>query len=522
MAFLANGRGKETAGSQQLTSCLSNDRISTEMKKESMFSRTAVQRRSGSLREGTLGSASAAPSSFCTLTTRAQRRRRETEGMDQNRGEGAESHLITPQQLSLQVRTMNKVAMVTGLSEQRSSCVRSVSSSGAGRRQSSRPCTRPSSTDTPQDDGQRSLQETNNRHLTRPSTHHLPRNQGLPPIHRTVTNYYNNHKTLSSLQNSGRFSSMTLTQLPLTNGSVITQLSENPGVLRLSRRRRGLPPDTSPTTQNQVFDANSSKRKKALHLTDGNDTVKSAPHHVGQTAKKTANFNEDIKVEFVSHICKATVSHNEKQERSSHVGELKLESGSCIGEDPNGKINVGELCLESITALEPIQKRDSSTSKMTNCDHSSFTDVKCRPVRTKRLQRNQAASSTATRTITRTANPRTVARASTAKMTVTKAAVNSLVTKYVQADSPAICSAKPNKGKDNTKYISPANSYFTYNSKGSSKYSTNSTHEDLNKDSGHVSSCSSTSKGSTKGLVQTKSPTSALKTRTSPRMLLKN
>ncbi|GLD48645.1 protein Jumonji-like isoform X1 [Lates japonicus] len=237
MAFLGSGREKEPADTQHLPSCLStNHRTAADRRNMSIFSRTAGQRDSRSLRGRPGGSA--AVSSFCPLTARAQSRReregreqeqqrRRKQRMEEDEREGAERHLLRPRQLSLQVRRTNKVAMVTGLTQQRTSCIRSVPpvkpSAGVGSRRSPRPCTRPSNTCKPRGHSQSRPQETNNKHLSRHSKHQLPRKQPLPLHQRTVSNYYSNPKTFSSLQNSGRNSQDSAAQIPLTNGSVIRQ-----------------------------------------------------------------------------------------------------------------------------------------------------------------------------------------------------------------------------------------------------------------------------------------------------------
>ncbi|XP_039974849.1 uncharacterized protein LOC120784810 isoform X2 [Xiphias gladius] len=534
MAFLASGREKEPADSQHLTSCLStNHRTAADGKNMSIFSRTTVQQDSRSLR-GRPGS-SAAVSSFCPLTARAQSRRereereeeqqrRRRERMEEDRREGAERHLLRPRQLSLQV------AMVTGLAQQRTSCVRSVPplkpSAGVGSRRSPRPCTRPSNTCKPRGHTQSRPQETNNKHLSRNSNHQLPRKQH----HRKVSNYYSNSKTFSSLQNSGRNPSRTPAQIPLTNGSVIRQLSENSGILRLSRRRRGLPPDTSPAPLNRVpLDNNSSKKCRTLEYNNGDFSLEShCP--VGESIQKEANSDKDVEQEYVSHMGKTTGSHDEelRQDRCCCVGEMRIQRATCVREEIHDKANVGTLSLVSVTALEPSQERINLTNVITNYDLSPVSDVICRHVREKRLQRYQTTSSTIPKPITRTTDSRTVARAAAARTTVTKAAINSVTSTYIHTDPPGSYSVKHTAkgtnrgtGKDITKFTSPASSYSIHNSKGAAKDSSNCTTEDLTKDNAPVSSYSITSKDSKKGLTQTKSTTSVIKTRTSPRILLK-
>ncbi|XP_051263242.1 uncharacterized protein LOC127367434 isoform X2 [Dicentrarchus labrax] len=522
MAFLASGQAKEPGGTQHVTSCLStNHRTATEEKNMSIFSRVArVQQDSRSLR-GSGGSA--AVNSFCPLTSRAQRRkereRREEElqrmrkeGMEEDRREEAEGHLLRPSELSLQFRRTNKVAMVTGFSEQRTSYVRSIPPvkpcTGVGSRQSPRP-----SSTCKLGHPQSRPREINNKHLSRHSNQELPRSQHLPPHHRPVPNYCSNPKTFISLQNSGRNLIRSPAQIPLNNGSVIRQLSENPGVLRLSRRRRGLPPDTSPL--NRVpLDNNSLNKCRTLQYNDG-DVLLESDCHIAEIPQTEADSEKDVRAVYVNHMDKITGSHDEvfKQDKCGHIGEMTLERGSCISEDLQDKVNVGKLSLES------------NTNVITNYDLSPVSKVICRHVREKRLQRKQSASSTIPKPNIRTNVSRTFARAATARTTVTEADISSVTSAHVHTDQPANYSAKhtakgtyKGNSKNITKCTSPACSYSIHNSKGAAKDSSKGTTEDL---SATVSNNCSTSKGSTKALTQTKSPTSAIKTRTSPRILQK-
>ncbi|XP_032373565.1 uncharacterized protein LOC116690595 isoform X2 [Etheostoma spectabile] len=510
MAFAASGRAKGPVGARHLTSCLStNHRTAAEGKNMSIFRRTAVQRESLRGRPG---------GSFCPLTAREQRRRereRREEEQRRMREEGAERHLLRPRQLSLQV------AVVTGLSNQRTSCVRSVSTlkpvPGAGSRRSPKPCTRPSNTCKPRP------QESNNQHLSRHSKHQLPRNQHLPLHNPTVSKYYSNPKTSSSVQNSGRHSSRTPAQIALTNGTVMSSLRESPGVLRLSRRKRGLPPDTSPTPPKRVLsDNNSLKKCRTVQYNDG-DVPSESGRHVGEIQQGEASCNEEVRVKDVSHIGDIPGSHDEElrlEGSCDHVGEIRLEMDSCISEDLQDKASV---------AVEPSQEGVKLTNIITDYDLSPVTKVICRHVRDKRLLRSQPASSTVPTLITRTTESRTAARAAAAaRTTATKAAINSVTSKHLHTDPPASYSAKhtakgTNKttSKDITKCTSPASRYSFQNSKGAAKDTSEGTTEDSTKDCTPVSSYSSTSRGSTKSLTQTKCITSAIKTRTSPRTLQK-
>ncbi|XP_073341650.1 uncharacterized protein [Pagrus major] len=511
VAFLARGRAKEKAGTEHLTSCHNtNHRTVAE-----------VQRDSRSLK-GSGGSA--AVSSFCPLTARAQRRRererkeeeqqrRRREGLGEDRRVEPERHLLRPRQLSLQV------TMVTGFSEQRTSYVRSVpplkSSTVVGRRRSPRPCTRRSRTCKPRGHSQsRSLH----------SNQDLPRNQHLPLDHRTVSNYYRNPKTSSSIKNSGRHSCRTTAQTSLTNSLVIRQLSENPRVLRLSRRRRGLPPDTSPTPLNWAsLDSNSSKKCRTLQCSN-HDVPLESDCHIGEIPQRQADCDRDVSTEYVNHMDEITGNHIQElgQERCGHVGEMTLEG--CISGDLQDKVNVGKLRLARVTGLESSQERVNFTNVITNYDLSPVSELICRRVREKRRQRNQSVSSTIPKPNTRTTDSRTFARAATARPTVTKAAINSVTSNHVHTDSLASYSAKhtakdTNKAtvKDINKCTSPARSCSIHSSNSAAKNSSKGTTEDSTEDSAPVSNYCRTSKGSAKGLTQTKT-TSSIKTRTSPRI----
>nr|XP_019946978.1 PREDICTED: protein Jumonji-like [Paralichthys olivaceus] len=537
MAFLASGRVREPSETRRLTSCLStNHRTAADGKKTSIFSRTAVQRDSRSLRGRTGGSA--AVGSLCALSAREQsrkerggreeeHRRRRRERMEEDRRGGAGRHLVRPRQLSLQVRRTNKVAMVTGVAKERTSCVRPVPplkpSAGVGSRRSPRSCTRSRNTCKPRGHPQSKPQETSNKHISRQSNHQLPRKHPLPLHHRTVINCHSNPKTFHSLQNSGKKSSRIPAQTPLTNGSVITRLSENSGVLRSSRRRRGLPPDTSPAPPSQVpSDKNSSKKCRTVQKNKGDVSLEN-DCHIGGMLKKEASSDKDVREECVKHVGKIAWSNNEEpgQGRCGHVEEMILKRGGVIDEDLQDQMNVGKFSVASITAPEPSQERLNFTNIISDFDLGPVSEV---IVRHKRLQRNQSTSSTIIRPITRTTDSRTVAIAATPRTTLTQAAINSETSPCVHTEPSGTYSAKhsakaTNKGtsKDTIKCTSPTSSYSIPNSQGAVKDSSNSTPEDL----ANVSSCSSTSKGSTKGLTQTKSTTSAMKTRTSPRILLK-
>ncbi|XP_034052438.1 uncharacterized protein LOC117532938 isoform X2 [Gymnodraco acuticeps] len=481
MGFLASGRAKEPAGTQHLTSCLpTNHKTAAQGNNTSLFSRTTVQRDSRSLRGGPAGYA--AGGSFCPLSARAQRRR---ERERRSREGGAERHLLRPRQLPLQV------SMVTGLSDQRASCVRSVpilkpSSGGASRRSP-----RPSNTCKPR------LQEAKNKHLTQRSKHQLPRNHRLPPQPRTTPDKSRNPKTFSSVQNSGRRPSRT--QTPVTNGSAIRVLTENPEVLRSSRRRRGLPPDTSPTPLNNK----NSKKARTVQCSHA-DVPEERECHVGEIPQREASCDADVREASAGHI--SEITEDLPQDTCGCVGEMTVERGCGVSEDKH---------VETLSAVSSQEEVNLSTM-IANSELGPVSEVISRHVRDRRLQRNQ----TVPRLMTRTADSRR-------RTTAIKVAMNSLTSTHTHSNPPASVFAKQTaKGtntctsKDMTKCTSPSSICSTIlNSKGAVKDSSKGTTEDSTEDCPAVSSYSNTSRGSAKGPTQTKSTTSAIKTRSSPRIL---
>ncbi|XP_020510236.2 protein Jumonji [Labrus bergylta] len=513
MAFLKSGRAKEPANTQHRTSSPStNQRTAAQGKNMKVLSRSSVQRDGrpprGSGRSAEVGS-------FCPMSARAERRRerqrreeeqqrRRSKGLEEDRRKGGERHLMRPHQLPLQVRRNNKVALATGFSQQRTSSVRSVPplkpSTVVRSRGSTRPSTRPGSTCKAKGPPQSRTKATNNKHLSRqPSNKEFNRNHPLPLHRRTVSNCYSNPKTLSSFQNSGRNSSRSQAQIPLTNGSDTGELSEN---LRVSRRKRGLPPDTSPTPVNPQGN-NPPRKSRTLQYNHIDVPLESVEIPQKETDCEKVNGVEDV-----SHDADCG------KEILGHVEEMRLQTDS-ISEVVQDKGNVGKLSLESITSLELSEER-----VITNCELSPVSQVINRHVREKRIQRNHPASSSLSKPITRTTESRARAAAAAARTTVSKAAINSVTS--TQPDPPATYPAKhttkgTNKGtsKHITKCTSPASRYSTHHSKGASKDSSKDTPGDPTKDS------HSTSKGSTKGLTETKPTTSAIRTRTSPRILPK-
>ncbi|XP_069028057.1 uncharacterized protein [Embiotoca jacksoni] len=520
MAFLPGRREKEPADSRHLTSCLSTNHKAAAERSE--FRRITGQRDARTPRGRPAGSAAAA--SFCPLTARAQRRRDREERQERKSREGEEEdgrHLLRPRQLSLQV------AMVTRVSEQRTSCVRSVSPlkprTGVGSKQSPRPSgTCKQGRQLPGRTTDRT-QDTSNKHLSLQHNHQLPQNQHLPLPPQTACS---STRTFNTLQNSGRTSHWT--QTPLTNGSVTRQLGDNPAILRVSRRRRGLPPDTSPAPPHQAPpDNQSSKKIRALQNKDGSsevpqtdgDGAEGVSHVGGASANHVSGASMNhvggalanhvgggsmnhVGGALANHVSGASANHDRElpQDARDGGGEVSL-----VSEDPKDQLHREQF--------GPTGERVSFTDVITNCDLTPVSEV---IVTETTLQTKRTA--TIPKPLQRTADLRTKSKTTAALDLVTSAFIH---TEPADSYSAKHTAKGTNKGtnKNITKCTSPASGSTIHNSKGAVKSSSKGTAEDRTRDSSHCS----TTKGSTKGLPHNKSTTSAIRTRTrcSPRILLK-
>lgn len=383
--------------------------------------------------------------------------------------------------------------MVTKISEQRTSCVASVipltPRTGVGNKQG----TRPSNTYKSRRHPQSRAQESSNKYHPLHHNHRRANNQHLR--HPTLSKYYSIHTTFSILHNSGRNSCQTPC---LNKRSVSRRLNENPVVLRLSRRRRGLPPDTSPVLPNRVpLDKNSSNECQTSQDKDARVSQESDIYEIQQ---KGDNVREDY-----VNMCKHSGNHDVKAvgKRYGHVGDVKLE---------RGKGNIEKLPVASTAALEASDQRESLTNVSTSYNLMPAGEVVWKHLREKTLQKHQ--NSTILKPPARANESRAAARTS-----VTKAAINS-----VTSDPPANSFSRHSaKGTDNSKKIKKsslrAGTNIAHESKSATKQSSMSTTKDKCKDGALTISYCSTSK---EGPLQAKPTTSAIKTRFSSRILLKH
>ncbi|XP_054638847.1 protein Jumonji-like isoform X2 [Dunckerocampus dactyliophorus] len=424
--------------------------------------------------------------SLCPLSARAQRRRererrdeeqtRKKEIVEEGRREEATKHYLRPRHLSIQLRRNQKVTKVARLAEHRASFVRSVSTlkpkTGVGSRRSSRPSNRKT-----RGRSRRRSRESNSDGHSPPSNQQLPHNQ-----HLNVCQFNRNPKTLRALQDSGR----TLIQMPLTTN--LAHLSETPGVKRLSRRRRGLPPDTSSTPVNHFPTDNPIKERKKYRTLQSNGNIQlDIDCCNGDTFVMEARCNQDVNVEHVGRQVKNPVRCG--------YGELTPAREAYFPTDRMGKLDLANVGTQEVN--------DKS-------DLGAVGEIIYRHMREKGLRRNQTASPPTSRTPVSETVIRAAGDASAPKA-LTNSATSAYVHNHRPADTPATRSPKGTKkgaSKDVVKLISPASSCPANSSKGCAEDST-------------ASSYSSTSKGSTKRLRRTKSTTSTVKTRSSPRVLLK-
>ncbi|XP_057690259.1 uncharacterized protein LOC130914776 [Corythoichthys intestinalis] len=503
MAFLS-GRENEPVANRHFNSCLSTWPKATIDRKNTVAQTVRPGFRSPNLG----GSDSVEDSSICHLTAREQRRRererKEEEGqriknecMETGRSEEVTKHHLRPRHFSMQLKRNKKV---TRVSDQSTSFVRPVSSmkpkTGGGSQQSPRP----SNTSKLRGHSQ-SQPEVKSNHLSQHSNHQLPHNQCLP-----VCKFYRNPKTLRGLQNSGKNPSRAPAQMPLTTNLATRQLKETAGVVRLSRRKRGLPPDANPTSLNH-FSTDNPLKKCRTQQSNGDNRL---DNNYGETE---ANCKEDVQVEHTVRKVRKTVDKEIKQD--TRIGELKMIRDSFVAENLQNKVNIRSFgSAASITTLEVKHKSDLGP----------VSEVICRSMREKRLQKNLKIGSTQiSKTIPRITVSRTVIRAA-GHAAVPKARVNSVTSPYVHKNPPANNSAKHSpkgtkKGasKDIVTFISPASSCSNDDSKCAAVGPTKGWADDSTKDGSY----SVTSKGSTKRLRQIKSTTSTVKTRSSPRILLK-
>ncbi|XP_061771177.1 uncharacterized protein LOC133561721 [Nerophis ophidion] len=450
-------------------------------------------------------------SAVTCLSARALRRR-EREKKDEERSrkkkmeEETRRHYLRPRHLAIQLRTKNKVTKGVRLTEPRASFVRSVPAlkprTGSGGQPASRPSNKRQS--------RGRLRDSDSSQHSQPSNQQLPHNQ-----HLNLSKF--NRKNLRTLQNSGKKSVQMTTHLAPPTGTS--------GVMRLSRRRRGLPPDTSPTPINH-FPTDNPVKEKRKYRTD--QSAEDLQLDMDCTLVKEASCNQDANVNRVNAHTRGN-------------GALTPAKNASFAQDDRVDVGIGQL--------------DPANIK----NKSELGEIIYRHIREKELRKNQTASPSTSRTSvssTVAAGDTGVRRASTKLATSAKVRNLPPASTSVMHNSPNATEEGASQDKSN----SPASSCSVDTSKGRVKHSRQNrsysrtskgraTDSRQNKSLGRTSergakdsrqnrsysrtskggatdarknrSYTRTSKGSTKPLQQTKSTTSTMTTRSSPRVLLK-
>ncbi|XP_061814288.2 uncharacterized protein [Nerophis lumbriciformis] len=451
-------------------------------------------------------------SAVTCLSARALRRR-ERERKDEERSrkkkmeEETRRHYLRPRHLAIQLRTKKKVTKGVRLTEPRTSFVRSVPALKPKTGPGGEPASKPSNKR--QSRGQ--LRDSDSSQNSQPSNQQLPHNQ-----HLNLSKF--NRKNLRTFQNSGKKSVQMTTHL--------APPTETSGIMRLSRRRRGLPPDTSPTPINHFSTDNPVKEKRKYRTAQSaEDPQLDMDCCNGDTLVKEASCNQDANV-------------NRVNAHTRGYGALTPAKNASFTQD--NRVNVG------IGQLGPANIKDKS---------ELGEEIIYRHMREKELRKKQTASPSTSRTSV----SNTVAAAPQAS---TNLAASAKVCNLPPA-STSVMHNSPNateKGASQDKLTSPASNCSVDTSKGGAKHSRQNrsysrtskgraTDSRQNKSLGRTSeggtkdsrqnrsysrtskggatdsrknrSYTRTSKGSTKPLQRTKSTTSTMTTRSSPRILLK-
>lgn len=297
-----------------------------------------------------------------------------------------------------------------------------------------------------------------------PSSKHLPqhRNHQLPLNQCDQSQHTSSHGLLTGLQNSGKYPGETPAQQQ-------PSVSENLGAVRSSRRKRGLPPETSPTPKNP-FSSHSNRTLRCSAVDVETDSA--------EAREKEAESPECVLVECLSHVDQ-TIGGQVTELGRSHMGEMRLVKGRFVSGEKEDK-----LSLVSITTLESYEEKDEF--------RRDLSPVLCRHLRGPR--RNPTAPSSAR--LSRTTGSRTRA----ARVSVLpKAAANSV--------KPSSAPAEHGRTK-------PAGG-------GSLRCSQCPAGDGSGVGVESAVDRSVSSKGSTGYFSRIQSSTSATKTRTSPRVLAK-
>ncbi|XP_030226481.1 uncharacterized protein LOC115554031 isoform X1 [Gadus morhua] len=535
----------------------------------------------GKRRYGLCSNAAAAAASFAPrkLSLR-ERKMREGKGEGKPTGNGGREkraggrvegrrkrepvRVLRPRQLSLQV------AMVTGLSDQHTSYVLQappIKSKSTNSSRRSGPYSRESKASLPRRPHVSIKHHITRRNLKTYTNHRMPQNQHGTCNHRIASVHHCQLRNLACSQSSRENSARTpvktpgpnrmLYANPAANSSAMRhpnkRVSEHSGVVRLSRRMRGLPPDTGLNLLNALFAMPSNNcmnlrngqiqqhkgSKMTLHgIQRGTEVLRErlgfdpkAPKRetrldrgVGarEAAEDSIRCAEDVAVgDTVS--TQGTVGKSGVDRDTEEIGKdgdcLFSEDGKDICQQPlgrdgrevSGRLVEGEQQTPGCASLDRLRSR----KMMCEADHRSCGDtsevVLCQGhVDSSAEEDNGDVASVPSKPAPPT---RTVTRAAVAKA---NAANTSLTYTSVDSGERTNCSArgaKPNHNSTN-KFTSAANCPFDNTNRGTSKESFNALSKNLSKGTApNGRNPNTTSKG------PIKPSTSVAKTRTSPRNL---
>ncbi|XP_056458037.1 uncharacterized protein LOC130391792 isoform X2 [Gadus chalcogrammus] len=536
----------------------------------------AGKRRYGLCSNAAAAAATAAASSFAPrkLSLR-ERKMREGKGEGKPTGNGGREkraggrvegrrkrepvRVLRPRQLSLQV------AMVTGLSDQHTSYVLQappIKSKSTNSSRRSRPYSRESKASLPRRPHVSIKHHITRRNLKTYTNHRMPQNQHGTCNHRIASVHHCQLRNLACSQSSRENSARTpvktpgpnrmLYANPAANSSAMRhpnkRVSEHSGVVRLSRRMRGLPPDTGLNLLNALFAMPSNNcnnlrngqiqqhkgSKMTLHgIQRGTEVLRErlgfdpkAPKRetrldrgVGarEAAEDSVRRAEDVAVgDSVS--TQGTVGKSGVDRDTEEIGK-DGEDGKDIcqhplgrdGREVSGRLVEGEQQTPGCASLDRLRSR----KMMCEADHRSCGDasegVLCQGhVDSSAEEDNSDVASVPSKPAPPT---RTVTRAAVAKA---NAENTSLTYTSVDSGERTNCSARGAKPTHNStnKFTSAANCPLDNTSRGTSKESFNALSKNLSKGTApNGRNPNTTSKG------PIKPSTSVAKTRTSPRNL---
>ncbi|XP_028327515.1 uncharacterized protein LOC114478566 isoform X2 [Gouania willdenowi] len=457
----------------------------------------SVFRRTTGFSSMRMRSGSSAVVTSCPANQRGKRNRVETHA---ERGRArrdedkrtTECNRLRPRPFTLKSWTTDKIAVVKPTVLHRS--VTTLKQETAHRnKQPVRTCTKTRKTYKVKHRSQRRTEDMSVTHPSLPRNDKRPQNQHTNPTADCITRYSRNN----NLQLSARNLPKTAAQTPVTSGTTIRQQKDKAGLLRLSRRRRGLPPDVIPSCLTQSrLDNRCSKKSKTLQ----NKEEKGTHYHSEKTQEDTFHLNPP--------------RDTQSRDRDGPVGEVMLQFG-CISEELQENMKLENIIKSTTASPESRQEQDTSAKDLT-----PVRKVRHKPVVEKRQKQLRLSS------VTQTVNRRNTSRGAT-RASKTKAFTKLMISKHINTCSVTAYShsAKHTSAltyRSITNSSSPTSSHAFLNHKGAIKKSSKDSTEELNKDCGPTTTFINSYRSSLRCHSQSKAPASRSGTRCSPRLLPKH